>query len=267
MENGSGQAEGDRSLAPAVTRAIAILDVLAANRGKSLGPSELGRRLEVAKSSVSNVCQALAAGGLLRQVDGEYSLGQRLVEYGEAYLAGVDLVQQFHAACLGSAEHEEDTLQLAVLDGTDVVYLGRRDGRNPISLVSEVGRHLPATCTAVGKAMLADLTDTQLTERLGAAEELPRMTPKSVATRIDLDRQLDEVRAQGYAVDDEEAGEGIFCLAATVPTRTGSGTVAAISVTLLKARHTSDREQHLISLLRTLTKDLAGRLGSVEAGR
>ncbi|SFE57726.1 transcriptional regulator, IclR family [Actinopolyspora alba] len=260
MENESGQGDGDRSLAPAVTRAVAVLDMLAANRDESFGPSELGRRLGIAKSSVSNVCHALAQGGLLRQVDGEYCLGQRLVEYGEAYLAGVDLVQQFHAACLELAEDEEETLQLAVLDGSDVVYLARRGGGHPIRLVSEVGRHLPATCTAVGKAMLATLSERELAERLGTDQELPRLTANSVRTRAELDRQLSEIRARGYAVDDEEAGEGIFCLAGTVSTR--SGTTAAVSVTLLKARHSREREQRLVALLRTLVRDLAGRLGS-----
>ena len=267
MESRRGQGDAEQSLAPAVTRAIAILDALATNRGKPLGPSELGRRLGIPKSSASNVCYALASGGLLRQVDGEYCLGQRLVEYGESYLAGVDIVQQFHAACLALAEDEEETLQLAVLDGADVVYLARRDGRHPIRLVSEVGRHLPATCTAVGKAMLAELTDSEVTARLGSGEVLHQRTPHSVRTRTELDKQLAEIRHKHYAVDDGEAAEGIYCLAQTIPARSRSETPAAVTVTILKARHNEERERRLRSLLRTLTRDLAGRLGSTDGAR
>lgn len=253
---------GQRSLAPAVTRAISVLDVLAANRGRPLGPSELGRRLGIAKSSVSNICSALAAGGLLRHVDGEYCLGQRLVEYSEAYLAGVDLVQQFHETCLTLAEHEEETLQLAVLDGSDVVYLARRDGHHPIRLASEVGRHLPATCTAVGKAMLAGLSPAELDRLIGETDELPQLTPKSIRTRHELDTQLAEIRKRCYATDDEEAGEGIYCLARTIPARTPSGSAAAVSVTMLKARHSPERERRVLDVLGSLTADLAARLGS-----
>lgn len=259
--------DGNRSLAPAVTRAVAILDLLADNRGRPMGPSELGRRLEVAKSSISNICKTLAATGLLRHVNGEYSLGQRLVEYGEAYLAGVDLVQEFHEACLALGDHEEETVQLAVLDGLDVVYLARRDGRHPIRLASEVGRHLPATCTAVGKAMLADLDPAELGKRLDTVRQLPRLTARSVGSRSQLHQQLAEIREQRYAVDDEEAGEGIFCLARTVPMRNGAEPAAAISFTLLKARHTPEREQRLLAVLADLTDDLAARLGSANVRR
>ena len=87
------------SLAPAVTRAAAILDVLAENAGEAAGPSELARRLGLPKSSIANICGALADAGLVRRVGTGFALGRRLAELGGAYLASVDQVQEFYEAC------------------------------------------------------------------------------------------------------------------------------------------------------------------------
>lgn len=250
------------SLAPAVTRAAAILDVLAREPRRAMGPSELGRQVHAAKSSVANICNALVDAGLLRQVEGGYALGQRLVEYGEAYLAGVDLVEEFHEACLQLGEDLEETVQLAVLDGMDVVYLARRDGRHPIRLASEVGRHLPATCTATGKALLAELDADELERRLAGRASLPRLTDRSITSPAALRRELSAVRARGFSVDDEESVEGVRSVALGVQSRSGrsaqSSPRAAVSITLLKARCTPEREARLLDVLARLTRTLAG---------
>ena len=87
------------SLAPAVTRAGAILDVLAESGGEAPGPSELARRLGLPKSSIANICNALADIGLVRRIGTGFALGRRLAELGGAYLASVDAVQEFYEAC------------------------------------------------------------------------------------------------------------------------------------------------------------------------
>jgi len=75
------------SLAPAVTRAGAILDLLAENGGQAAGPSELARRLGLPKSSIANICNALADLGLVRRIGTGFALGRKLAELGGAYLA------------------------------------------------------------------------------------------------------------------------------------------------------------------------------------
>ena len=75
------------SLAPAVTRAALILDVLAETGGDAVGPSELARRLGLPKSSIANICGALADAGLVRRIGTGFALGRRLAELGGAYLA------------------------------------------------------------------------------------------------------------------------------------------------------------------------------------
>ena len=144
---------------PAVTRAALILDVLAETAGEPVGPSELARRLALPKSSIANICGALADAGLVRRVGTGFALGRRLAELGGAYLATVDQVQEFYEASRQLEAGSEETVQFAVLDGLEMTYLARHDGRQPVRLTSGIGRRLPASSTATGKAALASLDD------------------------------------------------------------------------------------------------------------
>ncbi|GAB3486904.1 IclR family transcriptional regulator [Nocardiopsis coralliicola] len=259
-------AESGRSLSPAVTRAAAVLDLLAERRGSALGLAEIARSLGLAKSSVSNICGALVDAGLLRRLPEGYVLGHRLVAYAEAYLSGVDVVREFHDACRDSPGADGETVQLAVLSAVsaEVVYLARRDGRHPVVLASQVGRPLPATTTATGKALLAELGPEELRARLGAGA-LPVLTPRSLTDPAALAEELGRIRERGYAVDDGETLEGLFCIAATVPGTAQRGQPAAVSFTGLAAA-AGDTEARA-ARLRALAAGLGARMGGAPAPR
>src|SRR5690349_696316 len=180
------------SLAPAVTRAAAILEVLAEDAAIALGPSELARRLALPKSSIANICGALAEAGLVRRVGTGFALGRRLAELGGAYLVAVDMVQEFYETATRLPIGSEETVQLAILDGLEMTYLARHDGRQPVRLTSQIGRRLPATSTATGKAALASLDPAELERRLDGVTALPASTPSAHRTvdalLADLDR-------------------------------------------------------------------------------
>lgn len=240
------------SLSPAVSRAAAILDLLAVNADTPAGPSEISRRLALPKSSIANICGALADAGLLRRVGTGFALGRKLAELGGAYLAAVDMVQEFYEACPSLPDASQETIQLAVLDGLAMTYLARHDGRQPVRLTSQIGRRLPATVTATGKAALASIDEAELASRLATAEELPVLTAHSHRTVESLLADLAEVRRRGYAMDDEETVEGVVCLGVTIPSRRPAEGPHAVSVTLLKARATDDRVAALLADLDTL---------------
>ena len=122
-----------------------------------------------------------------------------------------------------------------ILDGLEVTYVARHDGRQPIRLASEIGRRLPASCTALGKAALATLDPDDLADRLRGVEALPMLTRNSHRRVSDLLNDLDEVRRRGHAIDNEETAEGIICLGVAIPRGSG-GDQYGVSVTLLKAR-------------------------------
>jgi DNA-binding IclR family transcriptional regulator len=255
------------SLAPAVTRAGAILDLLAENAGEAAGPSELARRLGLPKSSIANICNALADMGLVRRIGTGFALGRKLAELGGAYLASVDQVQEFYDAAQLLPTGSVETVQLAILDGLEMTYLARHDGRQPVRLTSQIGRRLPATVTATGKAALASLDDTELERRLAGILELPTLTSKSIGSVAALRSELAAVRERGYAMDDEETVEGVVCFGVAIPgRRPGEGPYAA-SITLLKVRATDDRVPLLIDDLHLLAGRLSDPLRADRARR
>jgi DNA-binding IclR family transcriptional regulator len=247
------------SLAPAVTRAAAILDVLAEDPSVVAGPSELARRLGLPKSSIANICAALADAGLIRRIGTGFSLGRKLAELGGAYLSAVDVVQEFYEACRQLPTGSEETVQLAVLDGVEMTYLARHDGRQQVRLTSGIGRRLPAISTATGKAALASLDDAELERRLATVTGFPAVTPHSHLTLEALRADLTRVRARGYAIDDEETVQGVMCYGIVVPARRPDGPYAA-SITLLRARASDERVPLLIDDLRWLAAALSDPL-------
>ena len=248
------------TLAPAVTRAALILDLLAESAGRSLGPSEMSRRLGLPKSSIANVCGALELAGLVRRIGTGFALGRRLAELGGAYLATVDQVQEFHDAAARLPAGSEETIQLAVLDGLDVIYLARHDGRQEIRLTSAIGRRLAAFSTATGKVALASLDDGELVRRLAGLTVLPRPTRRAHGTVAELLLDIDAIRRRGYAVDDEETVEGVVCYAVLIPGRESGAPPGAASITLLKARASAERVPALIDDLRQLAIELSDPL-------
>jgi IclR family transcriptional regulator, blcABC operon repressor len=252
------------SLAPAVTRAAAILDLLAADGAATFGPSELARRLGLPKSSIANICAALADVGLVRRVGTGFALGRKLAELGGAYLSAVDLVQEFYEACRELRTGSEETVQLAVLDGLEMTYLARHDGRQPVRLTSQIGRRLPATSTATGKSALAALSDPELERRLAGISVLPAFTLNSHRTVRDVMDDLMEVRTRGYAIDDEETIEGVVCYGIAIPGRQPGEGPHAASITLLKARATSERVPALVADLRQLAEQLSDPLRKLD---
>lgn len=243
------EASTTMSLAPAVTRSAALLDELAAPGVSALGLSDLARRLGLPKSSIANLCTALEDAGLVRRVDGRYSLGHKLVELASSYLSKVDLLREFHEKARTLTTASQETMLFAILDDLDVLYLARHDGTQPIRLASDVGRRMPATCTALGKAMLASLPSEMIDARIGALGELPRLTSKSNRNGPELLDDVRQVRKRGYAIDDEENTEGIMCFSVALPWAGVQHAPRAVSVTLLKARVTKRlREQLLVDL-------------------
>jgi IclR family transcriptional regulator, blcABC operon repressor len=256
-----GGRDEERSLAPAVTRAMAIMSLLADSAGP-MGLSAIARELDLPKSSVANLCGTLVDGGLLRSTDSGFALGQRLAQLGAAYLASVDQVALFQECCQLFDAGANETAQLAMLtDRSEVIYLARREGIHPVRLASTPGRTLPASCTATGKAMLATLDPREVLERLERDGPLPAMTSRSITSMDALHAELERIRERGYSLDDEEVVEGVVCIAAAIPRSGVSDPLLAVSVTLLKPRVTPDLIARLADELHDVTSAIGRGLG------
>ena len=136
-----------------------------------------------------------------------------------------------------------------------MTYLARHDGRQPVRLTSQIGRRLPATVTATGKAALASLDRRRPRRRLAGLTRCRALTRELASDRSrSCCADLAEVRERGYAMDDEETVEGVVCFGVVIPgRRPGEGPYAA-SITLLKARATDERVPALIADLHRLAE-------------
>ncbi|WP_300014374.1 IclR family transcriptional regulator C-terminal domain-containing protein [Pseudonocardia sp.] len=253
-----------RSASPAVTRAAAVLAALAVEPTRPMGPSELSRRTGTAKATVINVCSALADAHLLRRSASGYLLGHRLAELGTSYLRSVQEVQEFYDCCRRVLGTVAQTVQLSVLnDGLDVVYLARQDGSDPLhlGLASEIGRSVPAHCTAAGKALLAALPPEELDRRIAAAGPLAAVTEESLREPAAVRAELDLVRERRYATEHGEIVPGVRCIGAAVHTPHRADGLIAVSFTFRDRAEPVDAPATLADLMR-FTTAFGSRIGA-----
>ena len=223
---------------PSVLRAGSILDALSAGP-PTASLASLSRQLGYPRSSTLALCKSLVEIGLLlRDDDGSYRLGPHLVELSRSYLGQTDLLSEFRRVIAETGYLSEQTLVCSVLRGGDVIYLGSRQGTSPLGVTYEVGLRLPAHCTASGLAMLSTLDAAELEELYLDAAEFERLTPKSISSLEQLRERLAAVRADGYAIDDEETAAGMLCIGATVRDDAGR-TGGAVAVSMPKGARTS----------------------------
>lgn len=218
-----------------VQRAIDILNLFD-SQSPELGMTEIARALKLHKSTSASLVYTLEANGFLQQ-DPEtkkFRLGLKLVERAFAMLDQVEIRRMAYPYLQALRDEWNETVNLAVLDGTDVVYIERMLGTKALGMRSEVGRRASAHSTALGKAILCCLPQKQVENYVGEYG-LPRITAKTITSRKKFLADIAKARECGYAIDDEENEIGGRCIAAPIFDHTGKP-IAAVSVSSPLAR-------------------------------
>ncbi|MFG3284490.1 IclR family transcriptional regulator [Streptomyces sp. NPDC048111] len=248
-------------LVPAVTRALDVLELFLESEG-ALSAPDVTRRLQLPRTTVHELLTTLAARSYLAPVPeqpGRYRLGVRTYQLGSRYAEQLDLAAEGQQVAREVAQTCDETVHVAILEDTDVIYIAKVDSTHAVRMVSAAGRRLPAHCTSVGKMLLAALPEAELDARL-AGRELTGMTPDSITDQDALRVALAEIRERGTAVEHRESNPDVSCVAAPVRDRTGR-VVAALSVSVPMIRWSADREGELAELARKGAGDLSARLG------
>jgi DNA-binding IclR family transcriptional regulator len=211
-----------------VGRAFTLLTAFRPGDGE-LSLAEMCRRTAIAKPTAHRLLGELADWGIVeRSGTGTWRLGLRLFELGQLVPRQRDLLDIAAPFLADLFEATRETVHLAVLDGTDVVYVQKLTVSGSPDIPSRLGGRMPAYCTGVGKAMLAFSPP----ECLGTvvAAGLERRTPRTVIAPGLLSAELDSIRRTGIAEEHEESTRGIACVAAPVLDTDGHA-VAALSIT------------------------------------
>ena len=224
----------------AVTKTTRILELLAERDG--VGVTEIALHTAMAKATVYRFLATLQQLGYIRQDSAteRYSLTLKLFELGALVRSRRSLVDEAYPTLQAVAAETGETVHLAMLEAGHLVYVAKIESRRTlkVSMQSRVGSAAPVYCTGLGKAMLAGLAPDQV-ERILARTELVAHTPNTLTDPASIERELATIRAQGYAVDNEEHERGVTCIAAPVADRSGT-VVAAVSVSVPSIRMTAE---------------------------
>jgi IclR family KDG regulon transcriptional repressor len=247
-----------------VQRAMLVIELLT-EEPKGLTFAQIVQRLSLPKSSAYELLRTMKDGGhLALDEEGRYRIGLRIWQAGQTHEQAFDLATAARPNLQAARDELSETIQLAVLDGTENVYLAKEEAEQRLVLQSRVGARLPAYATGLGKVLLAGLSNDEVLDRFAAAE-LYSFTPNTVTQLPDLITQLEEVRRRGYSMDHGEYTEGVVCVA--VPVRDHRGAVvAAMSVSVPAIRADDRFEARAATVLSRQAASLSADLGYKKVG-
>ena len=246
---------------PAVSRALDILELFLDRA--SLSAPDITERLGLPRTTVHELITTLVDRSYLVSVGGQpthYRLGMRTFQLGSAFADRLDLATESRLVAQRVAANCDETVHVAILDGTYVVYIAKVDSTHPVRMVSAVGRRLPAHCTGVGKMLLSGLSPQALDALYPRDRELTGMTPQSITSPSKLRAHLAEIRELGLAYDHCESNDSVHCVAAPVYDHDGD-MVAAMSISVPAMRWDEQRERDWGELVRDGAGALSQRLG------
>jgi IclR family pca regulon transcriptional regulator len=200
-------------------RGLAILGCFTPKR-PVLGIADIADELGMSRSTTHRYVITLVALGYLEQgASRKYRLGLRVTDLGMSALNSTGLREHAHPYLEDLRQRTSYTSSLAVLDGSDILYVDRvrsfRRGQNQVDLDLHPGSRLPAYCTAMGKLLLAYLPESSQREVLAAIKPTKR-GPNTITSKKGLREELDQINDAGFAVNDEELAADLYSIAAPV---------------------------------------------------
>lgn len=215
-------------------KGFAIIECLSRNGEMSI--QQLSSELDMNKSTVHRFLSSLHSMGYVKQdpLNKHYSLTYKFLQLGREKNGHESLVSQVHPFMEKLLSATGESVHLAVIQDSKVVYIDQVESHNTIRVNVEIGKTFPAYSVGVGKAMLAFLPESELTD-LYKDVLFVKLTEKTIDSLEKLQDELQIIRERGYALDNEECMEGLACVA--VPLFSLGSPVAAISVTFPRFRY------------------------------
>lgn len=212
-----------------IHRAVAILKLFLNSPGY-LSFTEISRSSGLNQATAYRLVATLVKDDLLEQSPEtrKYRLGVAALALGNSYIRSNDLYQRSLSKLIELRDECGETVHLAILNECEIVYINKIPGLHPIGLMSSnVGGRSPAYSTAVGKVLLAYLPQDKLSTLFKEVNFISR-TPRTITSYNELLAELERVRSQGYAIDQEENEMGVACVA--TPIFDQDGIKAAVSI-------------------------------------
>ncbi len=207
-------------------------------------------------STAFRILSSLTEHGFVEKSEaGGYRLGNKLVDLGSRAHAHVDILKQAREIMEKLCQQVEETVNLTLRQGDEVLYVERVVAKRMMRVEQVIGSRAPLHLTAVGKAMLGEMSGREVSE-YAKRTGMPHYTVHSIRSLSGLQKSVRAAREQGYALDNEEAEIGVGCIGVII--RDGHGSVVAgLSVSCPMER----RQDAWIELVKAAGEHISRRLG------
>lgn len=205
-----------QEIVQSIERALCILEVLSDYKD-GLGITEISNKVNLHKSTVYRLLNTLIYKGYIKQNENsnKYSLTLKLFELGNKKIENTDLLTVSKPYLKELMEKTNEVVHLVVREGIDIVYVDKVEPRKSITMYTRIGMRKPLYCTAVGKAMLAEMSESQMQE-IWNKSDIKKLTENTIIDFNKLKENLKEVRNDGVAIDDQEVENGIRCVGSVI---------------------------------------------------
>jgi DNA-binding IclR family transcriptional regulator len=240
-----------------IDKALDVLEFLSRN-GHEIGIAEVSEKMNMGLSTVHRILNTLKYRGYIIQnpKTAKYRLGMKLFELGCEVQGTKNLIKTIRPYLRKLSKITNETANLAILEDNDVVYLDTIESSETLRTGIVRGSRTVAHCTALGKALLACLSDRDFKQLYGNDENLFSLTPKSISSMDDLEKELKKVKKLGYATDREESMIGINCVGVPILNHKEEP-LAAISVTGPASRFTGKKFEEAKNILLSISLDIS----------
>lgn len=243
-------------MSQSVKRAARIIDSIAAHP-KTV--AQLAEEFGLHRSTMFRELKTLEEVGYARRrEDGTYALAFHLVSLAQASLENLDLRQASYGHIRRLHQLVGNTVHVAALIDDAIIYVDKVEDVGGMRMYSRIGAPVLANCSAVGKAILADL-DTARRDAVLAGTTWKKYTNTTITTRKALNAELDTAAERRWAVDNGEFEDFVNCVA--VPIRSSAGVVGALSLTAIRMKHDLEQIKRHIPLLQRTAAEIARELG------
>ena len=243
-----------------LAKALRILDTVGRfQHGTSI--AALSKELKMGKSTVHRLLATLREFDLIwfDPTTSNYALGSRILRWSDLLVQQNPLVRHGLPVLRELVSAGRETANLAVMDGADVLYVAQFESMERLRMSEAVGTRRPAHCTALGKALLASLSEEEFDQLYSKVDALKSLTANTIADKRRLKEHLQKVRNEAVAYDFEENVVGVVCLGAVVRNFTGKP-IAAMSVSLpiqrLRGESLITLKEHLLNAVNRLSREL-----------
>jgi DNA-binding IclR family transcriptional regulator len=244
-----------------VQKALNLLEALVRS-GRPRRLTELSRELGLTKPNVYRLLSTLSVLGYVKKdpTTTLYSPTLKLWELGSVLVRDVDMVSIAGPRLRQLCEDTQESVQLAVFDSGFAVYVDKVDSSQPLKAITTIGSRVPATVTSTGKALLAWLAPEAIDQ---AMQHAKRYTPLTLLARRDIESDLEETRARGYAINRGEFRTGVCGIAVPIRDRSGH-VIASMGVWGAEKSILGARRDDLARMALAAARDVSRSLGYLE---